>query len=519
MQAEESSRAKEIFLANMSHEIRTPMNGILGMSRQLRKTNLDPTQRMYLDTINSAGEHLLVVINDILDISKIEAGELMMETIGFRLKEVVMRAVSVIRQRVEEKGLELSFYIADEIFPILKGDPYRLNQVLLNLLSNAVKFTDKGSVTIDCRVVEVQEQRQVICIKVRDTGVGMDQEYLLHLYQKFSQEDRSIARQYGGTGLGMSISKQLIELMGGRISVESWKGDGTEVTLYIPFNRGADADLLKRNEAHTDFSILKGKKILLVEDNEMNRLVATTVLSNYGMLVNEAVNGAEAIAMLRSERYDLILMDEQMPVLDGLESARIIRRDIDTEIPIIALTANAIKGEYERCKAAGMNNYISKPFDEEELIRMLFSYLKEGKVGETVLRDDGEGSRAAEGLTGSGTKEEQVPLFSLRELWAIGQGSKTFVRKMVTLFLDQVPLATRKMKEAYDRRDFVTVKSIAHQIKPILDNLEIAGQAKGIREIEKLAAINCPSLSLEERIVRLETIVSEAASVLKAIVL
>ncbi|WP_315824376.1 ATP-binding protein [Paraflavitalea speifideaquila] len=381
-QAEELSRSKEAFLANMSHEIRTPMNAILGMGRQLRKTKLDYKQLLYLDTINLAAENLLVVINDILDISKIEAGKLVIEHIGFRMDDLLTRATRVMIHKAEEKGLRLSFSIDKNIHPVLLGDPYRLNQILLNLISNAIKFTEKGSVRIACSLADRKGQLDILSVKVTDTGIGMEPAFLENIFRKFYQEDGTVARKYGGTGLGMSICRQLTQLMNGSIDVKSEKGIGTVITISIPFTRGVESDLPIKKEVVPGTNKLNGKKILLVEDNEMNRLVATVILNNYGAIVYKVANGVEAVEAIKNNQYHLVLMDMQMPVMGGLEATRIIRESIDTTTPIIALTANAIKGENDKCLTAGMNDYLSKPFEENELIRIITNWLdKEPPLG------------------------------------------------------------------------------------------------------------------------------------------
>ena len=377
--AEQSARSKDIFLANMSHEIRTPLNAILGMGRQLQKTSLNEQQKFFIDTINSSGEHLLVVINDILDISKIQAGKLHIENIGFRLNEVGDRVLQVMTHKAEEKGIAFSCLADKTTHPVLIGDPYRLNQVLLNLISNAIKFTEKGTVGVKCEVLEDAPGFQRIGFTVTDTGIGMDKEFASRLFQNFSQEDRSTARKYGGTGLGMAISKQLVDLMGGSIHVTSEKGKGTAVHFSIPFKKGTEKDIISNSEGIFDAGLLLNKRILLVEDNEMNRLVASTILESYGLILTEVVNGKEALETLSREPYDLVLMDVQMPVMDGLEATRTIRKEISRELPVIALTANAIKGENDTCFNAGMNDYISKPFKEEDLIATMLKWLTQNK--------------------------------------------------------------------------------------------------------------------------------------------
>ena len=470
--AEQSAAAKEIFLANMSHEIRTPMNAIIGMGRQLHRTLLNDQQHFYLETINKAAEHLLVLINDILDISKIEAGKLNLEHIGFRPHDIINHCIQVMEHKAEEKGLKLLTENSPGESTVFIGDPYRLTQILLNLLSNAIKFTDEGKVTISSLMQPVIDNRQLMILSVKDTGIGMDTEFLSTIFRKFTQEEKSTARKYGGTGLGMSISKQLTELMNGHIEVSSTKGEGTTITLTIPFTAGTEKDIPQTKGKITDSSILNEKKILLVEDNEMNRLVASTLLENYGVSIFEVHNGAEAVRALKTGYYDLVLMDVQMPVLNGLDATRIIRQEINQFVPIIALTANAIKGEADKCLKAGMNDYISKPFEEDELINAIARWLGEKPVSiATTQSPDME-------------KAPDTRLYDLKKLENIAQNNKPFIRKMVTLFTKQAPADVAEIETAFEQQQYSVLKGVAHRMKPSLDNLDIQSLHSLIREIE-----------------------------------
>ncbi|MBL0356104.1 MAG: PAS domain S-box protein [Chitinophagaceae bacterium] len=469
--AELSASAKQTFLANMSHEIRTPMNAILGMSRQLQKTILDETQQLYLNTINNAGEHLMVIINDILDISKIEAGKLELENIGFSIKEVVKSIVDVMQHRASEKGILVNCSTDENIAGILKGDPFRLKQILFNLVSNAVKFSEKGIVSIDCILKEQHRNCQSVQISVADNGIGMDKEFMNNLFQSFTQEDKSVSRKFGGTGLGMTITKQLSELMGGHIHVQSEKNVGSTITLIIPFVIGNENDLPAKETRIADESILKDKQILLVEDNEMNRLVAIATLAHYGAKITEAVNGIEAVQAMKTLNFDLVLMDMQMPEMDGLEATRIIRKEVNAAIPIIALTANAIKGESDKCFAAGMDDFISKPFAEEALVAMIAKWL--GKEVKIIVAEH------TVAVAGS--------LYDLSKMHEISKTNESFLKKLIALFIELATVTMEEMVVARQKNDFAKIKALAHSIKPSIDNMGIHSLKEGILRIEALA--------------------------------
>lgn len=503
-QAEQSTRSKEVFLANMSHEIRTPMNAILGMSGQLAKTGLSKKQMFYLDAINAASENLLVIINDILDLSKIEAGKLSLEKIAFEPASIIKRAMQALNHKAEEKGLALTNSILDEkVSDVLMGDPYRLNQVLLNIISNAVKFTEKGGVDIKLEVINDARNSQTIQVSVKDTGIGMDEKFRQSLFEKFSQEDASVTRQYGGTGLGMSICRQLIELMDGEINVESEKGFGTTISFVVTFPKGSEEDLPSQEVFVAAENMLAGKKILVVDDNEMNRLLATTILANYAAETVEAGNGQESVEYLLDNKVDLVLMDIQMPVMNGFDAARYIRKNISRDLPMIALTANAIKGDNEKCIEAGMDSYLAKPFKEEALMKMIAGMLKiSGAVNKQKKVE-------------MATEEPEPVYYDITEIKTISRGNEAFVSKMLKMFVEQIPVFVAEMMQKLEEGEYTTVGEIAHRIKPTIDNMGIVSSKTIIREIEKMGKANQDNGTMATLIKKVETDVAKAVEAIK----
>ncbi|XZF12790.1 PAS domain S-box protein [Chitinophagaceae bacterium MMS25-I14] len=478
-EAEQSAHAKEIFLANMSHEIRTPMNAILGISKILSKTEMDEQQTFYLNTIRTAANNLLVIINDLLDFSKIEAGKISLERIGFRLDDIIGNAIQVLRHKAEEKDLIITSKTGKDIAPILMGDPYRINQVLMNLLSNSIKFTEHGTVDVSCTLVDETATSQKIQFRVTDTGIGMSESFLKNLFDKFTQEDESISRKFGGTGLGMSISKQLVELMGGDIQVASQKNIGTAISFTVTFTKGASADLPQQRVLKADNSILKNKKLLLAEDNEINRLVASTVLKQYGAEVITAENGKVAIEKFKAEHFDLVLMDVHMPEKDGLETTRYIRQHLDSSIPIIALTASAFKHEEERCLQAGMNDFITKPFDEEKMIKLIAQWL--GRNIETAAPHIAE--------------QPQQQLYDLENIRNISKGDEAFVQSIITLFIDTMPASLKQMDDALEHENYATLATLAHHIKAPVQSMGIISITEDINLLESARNGNQPDQS------------------------
>ncbi|MBB2149385.1 response regulator [Pedobacter gandavensis] len=373
-----SEKAKQIFLVNISHEIRTPMNGIMGFARLLEESLIDEDHHESLQMIIKSADQLMAILNDILDFSRLEAGDINFQQLPFTLKDSVHSIYRMMEQGAKCKDLNFSYEIPDTLPEVLSGDAVRLGQILLNLTSNAIKFTEKGEVKISLKVMKEQADRITIAFKVHDTGIGIPVNKQQSVFDFFEQVTSDTSRRYAGTGLGLSIVKRLVELQGGEVALESVLGKGSDFYFTIDFGKVSDEvkkQTMKTSNRFQQPIVQNGKgiKVLIVEDNPINQLLVIKVLENQGYEITVASNGRIALEEYGKQSFDVILMDLQMPELDGYETTRIIRKmeGDKGEIPIVAMTAHTIEGELEKCLKIGMNDYISKPFNASELYQKI----------------------------------------------------------------------------------------------------------------------------------------------------
>jgi PAS domain S-box-containing protein len=438
----EKSKAKDIFLANMSHEIRTPLNAIIGFNDILSQTALTEEQRKNVDFIGSASKKLSVLINDILDISKLESGKLDLEHAPFRIEEVAKQVVQMYTAKAKSKGVKLLFSYDQEIPEVLIGDETRLSQILLNLISNAIKFTEKGS--IELRIMELRRTGEVASVyfEVKDTGIGINKDKLDLIFERFTQAESYTTRLYGGTGLGLNIVRSLVELHNGDLKVESEQGVGSTFSFTIEYPIAGENEIkLMDGPASThEPDRLAEMSILLVEDNEHNQILAETYLLKHKAAVDMAANGRVALEMLGKKEYDAILMDIQMPIMDGISTTAVLRNEMKIQTPIIACSAHAMASERLKCKEAGMNEYISKPYSEENLISVLVKFKKSVTKKNRLAEDD----------------------FGLIIKSLEQNISKTYADKIVGIFRDRLPDEIALLEQALEERDFKLMEERAH---------------------------------------------------------
>jgi PAS domain S-box-containing protein len=487
-----AQKAKEQFLANISHEIRTPINGIAGMAELLSQDPTPEEKTTYLNAIRSAADNLKVIINDILDLASIESGKLKFESIGFSVKDLLSSLIDSFSVQAKEKRIELKLDIEAEADTILVGDPVRLNQILINLMSNAIKFTHSGNIRIVCKVARKQQRTYDLVFEVIDTGIGIPQDKLKTIFESFSQADESVTRKYGGTGLGLTIVKQLAELQKGVITVESKENEGSLFRVVIPYLTGNTEDIVDTSKQWNIHRSLKNLNVLLVEDNDINRLYANSIMKTWECNIDVAENGYVAVEKVKNKPFDIVLMDIQMPVMDGFEAAKAIRMTDGpwNGVPIIALTANATRKDIEKCLAAGMNDCIPKPFTPEDLFRALVKH--------------------APATPSTNAAPKSVDLTYLQR---VSGNNEQFMSEMVTTFLDTMPKSILEIRTFAQDGDWSSLAKAVHKIKPSLTLMGLNTARESAAKIEHDAReaidVNTLATATESLCAHLEGALSE----------
>jgi CheY-like chemotaxis protein/HPt (histidine-containing phosphotransfer) domain-containing protein len=493
-------------MANMSHEIRTPMNAIVGMTRLLVGKEPREDQMRYLSAIQQSADNLLVIINDILDLSKIEAGKIVIEYVDFNIREIVQSVHDMLMFKAEDKHIELRTYVDPALPKRLVGDPTRINQILVNLAGNAVKFTEKGYVEIRAMLEKTEGKKHILRFEVKDTGIGIGKEFIGTIFESFTQAGNDITRKFGGTGLGLTISKQLATLMQGDIKVNSTLGEGTTFSVIIPAMESEVQHEPEKKNVIDEATLqrLNKIKLLLVEDNEFNRMVAEDTLKELipNIVIDIAVNGQEAVNRVQNEGYDVVLMDIQMPLMDGVEATKIIRSTLKPptcDIKIIAMTANVLQEDVQKYLDAGMNAYVSKPFHTDELLLKMAQVVENKTLYSEKPHTDGSYSTSKAEVpkeqvdvkptisTSSLLPPLTVHVTDMTFLKQFTGGNTEKMNKYIGMFLENTPKLLSAVEQGIEKKDFQTIKVAAHSMKPQLSYMGVKEEMSHVFLIEQTA--------------------------------
>lgn len=502
--AENAVKAKQQFLSNMSHEIRTPMNAIIGFTKVVLKTELSAKQKEYLMAIKMSGDALIVLINDILDLAKVDAGKMTFEQSPFKIKKSLSSMLHLFETKIQEKNLKLVSEYDDKIPEVLVGDAIRLHQIILNLVSNAVKFTNKGVITVSVHLMFEDDEKVIIEFAVKDTGIGIGEDKIDRIFENFQQASSGTSRLYGGTGLGLAIVKQLVESQGGSIRVKSKINEYSRFSFTLPFLKTKeDAEL--ENEIMELDNEIKGIKVLVVEDMALNQLLMKTVLDDFGFERDIAENGKIAIEKLKTNQYDVVLMDLQMPEMNGFEATEYIRETLNMTIPIIALTADVTTVDLAKCKAVGMDDYIAKPIDERVLYSKIVGLVqkpKKLKLNNTIKTEV--------------SKIAKVKYINLDYLNRRTKSNPKLMIEMIGLYLKQTPELINTLKQSLLDQDWSMLNAAIHKMIPSFSIMGIHSDFENMaKRIQEFVAIQQQNDEMESMILKLENVCTEACKELE----
>jgi PAS domain S-box-containing protein len=502
--AENAVQSKQQFLSNMSHEIRTPLNAILGFTKVVLKTDLTAKQKEYLTAIKISGDALIVLVNDILDLAKVDSGKMLFEKIPFKMAVSIAAMLNLFEPKIQEKNLQLIKEYDTKIPKVLLGDSVRLHQIIINLLSNAVKFTNKGNITMSVKLLNEDAEIVNIEFSVQDTGIGIPATKLIKIFENFQQASSGTSRLYGGTGLGLAIVKQLVESQSGHINVESTEGFGSKFTFVLPFqktNAFVETEI-HVNEIHAE---QKDIKVLVVEDIVLNQLLMKTLLDDFGFDCDIASNGKLATERLQQKTYDIILMDLQMPEMNGFEAAEYIRNTLQLKIPIIALTADVTTVDLAKCKAVGMNDYISKPVDERLLYNKIVSFVEHEKIEKSI-----------DAITEKGTKAKLLQYINLEYLHHRTKSNPSLMSEMIQAYLDQTPPLILEMKNSLKSKNWKGLYATIHKIIPSFSIIGIHADYENMaKKVQDFAKLQLETEGIHDLVTQLEVVCNEACNELR----
>jgi PAS domain S-box-containing protein len=495
--AENAVKAKQQFLSNMSHEIRTPMNAIIGFTKVLLKTDLSAKQKEYLTSIKLSGDALIVLINDILDLAKVDAGKMTFEQIPFKMSVSIAAMLHLFETKIQEKNLILVKEYDDKIPEVLVGDPVRLHQIILNLVSNAVKFTSKGKISVSIQLLNEDDKKVTIQFSISDTGIGIPKDKIDKIFDNFQQASSDTARLYGGTGLGLAIVKQLVEPQNGTISVKSKIDVGSTFSFILPFQKTKADVEIEPGLVELDPGITN-IKVLVVEDIALNQLLMKTLLDDFGFECDIATNGKIAIEMLQAKSYNIILMDLQMPEMNGFETTEYIRFTMNSLVPIIALTADVTTADLAKCKAVGMNDYIAKPVDDRLLYSKIIGFVKKNMLlneNTVILNDD----------------KVKLKCTNMDFLKRHTKSNHALMNEMISLYLEQTPLLIKTMKQCLFTKDWNLLSTTIHKLIPSFSIVGMSADFENMaRKVQEYAGTQKQLDKIYNLVTQLESICNQA---------